>query len=176
MAKSTRARSKGAPGNVRVIIDTPKGSHNKYKYDEGEKLFRLEKVLPAGMVFPYDFGYVPGTRAGDGDPLDVMVLMDEAAFVGCLVEARLIGVIEAEQKEPGGEAQTNDRLIGVAARSHDHEHLSDLTQVSPRLLDEIEGFFVSYNRQLGKRFTPRGRHGAARAWKILEDSTSGHHR
>lgn len=158
------------PGAVRVIIDTPKGSHNKYKYDEAEKLFRLEKVLPAGMVFPYDFGYVPGTRAGDGDPLDVMVLMDEAAFVGCLVEARLIGVIEADRKEPGGEARENHRLIAVAARSHDHDHLSDLTQVSPRLLDEIESFFVSYNRQLGRRFTPKGRHGARRAWKILEDA------
>src|SRR5262245_61465381 len=106
-AKASKVESRSDPGSVRVIIDTPKGSHNKYKFDEDERLFRLDRVLPAGMVFPFDFGYVPGTRGEDGDPLDVMVLMDEAAFVGCLVEARLIGVIEAEQKELGGEVVSN---------------------------------------------------------------------
>src|SRR6478609_592733 len=86
-------------GDLNMIIDTPKGSRNKFKYDEQHGLFKLSGVLPAGAVFPYDFGYVPATLGDDGDPIDVLVLMDEPAFVGCLVAARLIGVIEAEQTE-----------------------------------------------------------------------------
>jgi inorganic pyrophosphatase len=66
-----------------VIIETPKGSRNKYAYDPEEHIFGLKTVLPAGMAFPYDFGFVPSTMGGDGDPLDVLVLMDEAAFPGC---------------------------------------------------------------------------------------------
>jgi inorganic pyrophosphatase len=66
-----------------VIIETPKGSRNKYAYDPKERIYGLRKVLPAGMAFPYDFGFVPSTIADDGDPLDVLVLMDEPAFPGC---------------------------------------------------------------------------------------------
>src|SRR5690349_6348428 len=81
---------------IRVIIETPRGARNKFKFDESLQVFRLSSVLPAGAVFPYDFGYVPGTHGDDGDPLDVLVLMDAPAFCGCLVPSRLIGVIEAE--------------------------------------------------------------------------------
>jgi hypothetical protein len=77
-----------------VIIETPKGSRNKYAFDPEERIFALKKVLPAGMAFPYDFGFVPSTRGGDGDPLDVLVLMDEPAFPGCKITCRVIGVIE----------------------------------------------------------------------------------
>lgn len=82
-------------GTLQVIIETPRGSRNKYNFDPDQKIFTLKKVLPAGMVFPYDFGFIPDTRGGDGDPLDVLVLMDEPAVPGCLVPIRLIGVIEA---------------------------------------------------------------------------------
>src|ERR687890_1560322 len=95
---------------LNVIIETPKGSRNKYNYDEKLGLFRLGGVLTSGASFPFDFGFVPSTLGGDGDPLDVLVLMDEPAFAGCLVRARLLGVIEAEQTEKGKTAQ-NDRLI-----------------------------------------------------------------
>ena len=103
-------------GQLNVIIDTPKGSRNKFKYDPALGLFKLSHLLTAGMVFPYDFGYIPSTRGGDGDPLDVLVLMDEPVFVGCLVAARLIGVIEAEQTEQG-KIQNNDRQIRAIQRS-----------------------------------------------------------
>jgi inorganic pyrophosphatase len=86
---------------LHIIIDTPKGSRNKYEYDIEYNLFMLGGVLPAGAVFPFDFGYIPSTEGGDGDPLDVLVLMDEPVFVGCLVPARVLGVIEAEQTEDG---------------------------------------------------------------------------
>ena len=84
-------------GDLNVIIDTPKGSRNKFSWDEKRELFELTGMLPTGAVFPYDFGFIPNTRGGDGDPLDVLVLMDEPAFTGCLVRSRLLGVIEAEQ-------------------------------------------------------------------------------
>src|SRR6266545_3570339 len=88
-------------GEINVIIDTPRGSRNKFKYDEEHELFKLGGVLPSGAVFPFDFGFIPGTRGEDGDALDVLMLIDEPTFVGCLVLARLIGVIEAEQIENG---------------------------------------------------------------------------
>ena len=84
----------GKDGKIlHAIVDTPKGSRNKFKWDGELKLYKLAGVLPAGAVFPFDFGYVPSTAGEDGDALDVLLLMDEPAFVGCLVEARLIGVI-----------------------------------------------------------------------------------
>jgi len=69
---------------LNAIIETPRGSRNKYKFDEELHVFKLKSVLPAGASFPYDFGFVPGTRGEDGDPIDVLVLMDEPAFTGCL--------------------------------------------------------------------------------------------
>ena len=86
-------------GSVQVIIETPKGSRNKFAFDPEQNIFALKKVLPAGMAFPYEFGFLPRTRAEDGDPIDVLLLMDEPAFPGCSVRARLIGVIEGEQLE-----------------------------------------------------------------------------
>src|SRR5947209_15525771 len=88
-------------GNLTVVVETPKGSRNKYSFDEKHRAFQLKKVLPEGMVFPHDFGFVPSTRAGDGDPLDVLVLMDYQAFPGCIVQSRILGVIEGEQQEDG---------------------------------------------------------------------------
>lgn len=102
---------------VKVVIETPKGSRNKYAFDADERAFVLKKVLPAGMSFPYDFGFIPSTEAEDGDPTDVLVLMDEPAFTGCIVKCRLIGVIEGEQGE-GKNTERNDRLIGVEKQNH----------------------------------------------------------
>ena len=107
-------------GALHVVIDTPKGSRNKFAWDEELELFSLTGVLPAGAVFPYDFGFIPNTRGGDGDPLDVLVVMDEPAFVGCLVSCRLLGVIEAKQTEKG-KTERNDRLIAVSTNSRTHE-------------------------------------------------------
>jgi len=158
-----------APDRLRVIIDTPQGSRNKFEYDEELGLFKLGGVLPAGAIFPFDFGFVPSTTGGDGDPLDVLMLMDEPAFTGCLVETRLLGVIEAEQTEEDGETMRNDRLIAMAANARNHKEVRSLGQLSENLLDEIEHFFVSYNEMKGKRFEPLGRHGAQRAKRLIED-------
>src|SRR4051794_11755247 len=98
---------------LNVVIDTPKGCRNKFAFDEERSVYILKSVLPQGAVFPFDFGSVPGTVAEDGDPLDALVLMDEPAFCGCLVEARPIGVIKARQGKKGKKFERNDRLIAV---------------------------------------------------------------
>jgi inorganic pyrophosphatase len=158
-----------AAEELNVIIETPQKSRNKFTYDESLNLFKLGGVLPAGAFFPFDFGFVPSTIGGDGDPLDVLVLMDEPAFPGCLVEARLLGVVEAEQTEEDGETTRNDRLIAVAANSRTHKHVRTLDSLNEVLLQEIEHFFVSYNEAKGKRFRPLGRFGPKRARELVEE-------
>ena len=157
-------------GNLNVVIDTPKGSRNKYAFDFKIDAYKLKTVLPHGTVFPFDFGSIPGTVADDGDPLDVLVLMDEPVFIGCLIEARLLGVIEAQQTE-GGETQRNDRLIAVAAESHTNAKLKSLRKLDSKLLGEIEHFFVSYNDARGKKFKPIGRRGPAVAKRLIKKQT-----
>jgi len=154
---------------LNVVIETPKGSRNKYGFDEKLKLFKLKGVLPAGHSFPFDFGFIPNTLGGDGDPLDVLLLMDEPAFAGCLVPARLIGVIEAEQTERDGKVERNDRLIAVASNSHVHTHIKSLKDLNETLVDQIEHFFVSYNEIKGKKFKSLGRFGARKAKSVVEE-------
>ncbi len=120
-------------------------------------------------VFPYDFGFIPSTLGGDGAPLDVLVLMDESAFAGCLAPTRLIGVIEAEQTERDGETTRNDRLIGIASNPRNHQSVRSLDQISDNLVAEIEHFFVSYNTIKGKQFKPLGRFGPDQAKKLIDD-------
>jgi inorganic pyrophosphatase len=146
-----------------VVVETPKGSHNKLKFDAERRAFRLSHVLPIGMTFPFDFGFLPDTTAGDGDPLDVLVLMDAPCPTGCLVDVRLIGVLEVEQREKTGELVRNDRLIGVAETSATHAATRDLTDLAPALLDEIEAFFDQYNRLDGKAIRVVHRRGARAA-------------
>src|SRR5438105_12752181 len=103
-------------GTCRAIIETPRGNRNKFDYDPDSNLFELGGLLPEGMMFPFDFGFIPSTIGDDGDPLDIMVLMDAPAHVGCLIEVRIIGVINAQQTEDG-KTEANDRLLGVAIHS-----------------------------------------------------------
>ena len=153
-------------GHVNAVIETPQGSRNKFKYDEQLGLFKLSGTLPVGNVFPFDFGYIPSTKGDDGDPLDILILMDEPAFTGCLVPAKLIGVIEAEQTEEG-ETTRNDRLIAVAADSRNHSHVRFLGDLNSNLLHEIERFFISYNETKGKKFEVLNRLGPERAQKLI---------
>lgn len=149
--------------DVNVIIETTKGSRNKLDYEPELGVFELAGVLPEGSVFPYDFGFIPSTEGEDGDPLDVLVLLDESVSTGCLITARLIGVIEAKQKEKDGAVQRNDRLLAVATRAHIHSHVKHLKDLTPQMTEEIEHFFVSYNETKGKSFQPLGRKGPEQA-------------
>src|SRR3979490_2074974 len=99
-------------GTIQVVIETPKGCRNKYAFDPEQKVFELKKVLPVGMAFPYDFGFIPSTKAEDGDPVDVLVLMDEPAFPGVLLKCRVVGIIEGEQGKKKNK-ERNDRIVAV---------------------------------------------------------------
>jgi inorganic pyrophosphatase len=154
-----------------IIIETPKGSQNKYTYQPRFGTFVLGGILPAGAVFPFDFGFVPSTLGEDGDPLDVLVLLDAAAFTGCIVPSRLIGVIEAEQTEKGCTFR-NDRLVAVASKSATHHSVRDISDVSSDLINQIEHFFMSYNIAKGKRFEPKGHAGRERAIDLVRTGMS----
>lgn len=109
----------------RAIIETPKDCRNKFVYDPESNLFMLGGLLPEGMMFPFDFGFIPSTLCEDEDPLDILILMDAPTHVGCLIEVRIIGIITAEQTEDG-KTERNDRLLGVAIHSYDHEDLESI--------------------------------------------------
>lgn len=157
-------------GTLTVVVETPKGSRNKLSFVPEGGYFELGGPLPLGAVFPFDFGFVPGTIGGDDDPLDVLLLLEGGAYPGVVVRARLVGVIEAEQAERDGETMRNDRLIAVAEKSRLHGEIRELRDLPSSMLDEIEHFFTSYNELKGKTFTPTARRGAAAARKLVERS------
>ena len=137
--------------SFQVIVETPKGSRNKYGFDPEQGVFELRKVLPEGMVFPYDFGFLPRTLASDGDPIDVLLMMDVPAFPGCLVPSRLIGVIEGEQID-GKKKNRNDRLLAIADGSHSYGDWKKLKDLPKNFVVELEAFFVNYHQLEGKEY------------------------
>lgn len=167
--ESTSGTVEGGDELLQVVIETPKGSRNKYSFDEEQRMFLLKAALPAGMVFPYDFGFIPQTKGGDGDPLDVLVLMDEPAFPGCALLVRLIGVIEGDQTVEE-KTNRNDRLIAVAETAHIYSHLQRLKDVPEQTVREIEEFFVNYHRLQGKEFKVLARRGPKAARELIDSS------
>ncbi len=133
------------------------------------KAYRLKKVLPAGMVFPYDFGFLPQTIAPDGDPIDVLLLMDEPAYPGCAVMARLIGVIEGEQLD-GKKKIRNDRLVAVAEVNHMYANIRKLKDLPSKWLDEVQDFFVNYHGLEGKKYKLLGCRGHDIALRLIKEA------
>jgi inorganic pyrophosphatase len=154
---------------LQVIIETPKGSQNKFAYDEGYKTFRLHKTLPMGTVFPFDFGFIPHTKGGDGDPLDILVIMEEPVYPGCLVPTRLLGILKASQKEKDGTKTRNDRLVGVSECSVLYKDIKKLNDLNKSMVKEIENFFIDYNKHEGKKFKPIRWKGAKSARQVIID-------
>ena len=152
---------------IKVVIETPKGSRNKYVFDPEDRAFTLKKVLPAGMTFPYDFGFVPSTEADDGDPLDVLVLMDEPAYPGCIVRCRVVGVIEGEQ-DTGKKTERNDRVVAVEIANHQWEHIDHIDNLGKQFVKELEEFFVNYHELTGKRYRILDVKGPRSARKCVE--------
>ena len=162
-----------ADHGLHAVVESPAGSRNKLKYRPDWDTFQVDASLPAGLVFPFDFGFIPGTQAADGDPLDILVLMDAPAVSGCVVPVRLLGAIEALQREGDSPPIRNDRLVGLAHGSHLHGNPRRLKDVSSDLLDEMETFFETYDRLRGKTFHPIGRVGPAAARRLFEQSRVG---
>jgi inorganic pyrophosphatase len=154
-------------GILQVIIETPKGSRNKFAFDPRQKIFILKKVLPAGMAFPHDFGFLPQTLAPDGDPIDVLLLMDEPAFPGIVVPSRLIGIIEGEQLD-GKNAIRNDRLVAIAEANHMYANVRRLADLPKRFVHELEEFFVNYHNLEGKQYKLLGCKDSAAALRMIE--------
>ena len=153
---------------IHVVVETPKGARNKLAFDPDLGVFKLRGVLPEGHSFPYDFGFVPSTKADDGDPIDVLLLLDAPTFPGCVVEACLIGALEMEQQEPDGQRVRNDRLLAVAAGSRKHHNLKTIKDLSADMLTEIEHFFISYNAVNDQEVKVLRRVGPERAQALLE--------
>jgi inorganic pyrophosphatase len=156
-------------GLVNIIVDTPKGSRNKFKYDEKTRCFRLSRILPIGASFPFDFGSIPMTSAEDGDALDVLVIGDAPSFPGCLLTGKLIGTISGEQTEKKKTIR-NDRLLAVPVTPANpplFEHIDDLPS---GWITEIEHFFISYNRVQGREYKPIKRGGPKVAEETLANA------
>ncbi|MES2309389.1 MAG: inorganic diphosphatase [Verrucomicrobiota bacterium] len=153
--------------SFQILIETPRGSNGKLKYEPKLQLFTLHHVLSKGFEFPYDFGFIPSTLGEDGDPLDVLVLCDAKVYPGCLVNIRLIGVLEAEQTLHG-EKQRNDRLIAIEENSPTWKKIKQLRDLPEILVDEIENFFISYNKVRSVKFKLIGKSGVEAAEKAVE--------
>jgi inorganic pyrophosphatase len=146
------------PTILNAVVESPRGSRVKLKYDPDSDVFALSYVLARGSTFPCEFGFIPSTLGDDGDPMDILILMDAATCSGCVMSARPLGVIEAEQTQDGSTFR-NDRILAIAVAEHERANLRSLDEIEPALLDEIEHFFVAYNQMRGREFKPLHRAG-----------------
>ena len=139
------------PRSVRMIVEIPKGSANKYEYDKELRAFRLDRVLYSPVHYPGDYGFIPGTFASDGDPLDVMVLVEEPTFTGCIVEVRPVGVLNMVDQK-----QKDQKIVAVLNRDPRYQQIHTLDQIYPHLRREIEHFFNIYKELEGRETSTLG--------------------
>ena len=155
---------------VHSVIESPRGNQIKFKYIPSFDSFAVSYILPTGSVFPRDYGFIPSTLGKDGDPLDILVLLDAPTFTGCIVPTRIIGVIEAEQTQDGATFR-NDRLIGIAAAAHEYAHVNSISDLDPIVMKEIEHFYISYNEMRNRRFKPLNHSGPEVAFELIRKGT-----
>lgn len=156
---------------IHVVIETPKGSRNKYAFEKASHLFLLKKILPAGTAFPLDFGFIPHTLAGDGDPLDALVLMEQHSYPGCLLRCRPIGIIQGEQKEKGKtKAERNDRVLAVPEASIDYARIKNIKDLSEEHLYDLTHFFMYYNAMEGRSYRLLGTEGPGQALRAIKEA------
>jgi inorganic pyrophosphatase len=152
---------------VTVVVETPRHSIGKYNYDEEKKCYYLKKILPLGMVFPYDFGMIKGTRGEDGDPIDAMVITETNTYPGVEMKCRVIGALLAIQTRQGKETIRNDRFFFIPADSVAYGHITDIKDFSKKHNRQLQDFFVNYNKAENKAFKPLKLVGASMAEKML---------
>lgn|GEM_PF-115379 len=155
---------------ITIIVETPKGQGLKYHFDPLLGCMKLNKIMPAGMVFPFDFGYIPGTIGEDGDPLDVLILSEVSTFPGCAIDCRIVGGIQASQQERDGNKMRNDRIIAIPEISLQYAGVKTLTDLPAELLSQVENFFETYNQQAGKKFKVLKRLTPLQALRTVEQS------
>jgi len=163
------AMSKNRMTKYNVVIETPRNSREKYTYDEESKGFFLKKLLPAGMCFPYDFGFIPGTKGEDGDPVDALIISEFGTFPGCRIECRLIGALLAEQAEKN-QTIRNDRFFFVPCISMVYKHIKSTRDLPKSFMKELLFFFINYNEEKGKEFRVLEVVSRERAKNILKEN------
>ena len=156
----------------RAIVETPHGSSAKFTYDEETGLYALGKLLPAGMAFPLDFGFVPSTLGGDGDPLDLLILAEAELPVGCLVTVRLLGSMEVEQWRTGEPRVRNDRLVTRLADSRRFAAIERMEQLGAGFTDELSHFFRTYKALRGQQLEVLALDGPERAVELIEQAAN----
>jgi inorganic pyrophosphatase len=154
-------------GDLHIVIETPRGSRVKFDYDPKLETFALAKSLLTGLTYPHDWGFVPSTKADDGDPIDVMVVHDGTTFPGIVLTCRLIGVLQIEQKSKG-KVERNDRLFAVPRRSHSEEALHDVRDLSAPIQQELEKFFIATDELEEKSLKVLGWKGPKVAMQAVE--------
>jgi len=148
-----------------VIIEIPKNSSNKYEYDGELGVFRLDRALYSPLHYPGDYGFIPGTLAEDGDPLDILVLVNDASFTGCLMEARPVGVLNMVDS-----TEKDQKILAVPTRDPRFDSLHTLDQVFPHTLREVEYFFSIYKELQGSKTIIDGWAGPREARRVIADS------
>jgi inorganic pyrophosphatase len=156
---------------IEVIVETPKGSQFKYKYDPKKELFMVHKALPVGLMFPYDFGFIPGTKGEDGDPLDVLIFSEFSFLQGSMIECKVIGSMKAEQTD-GTETIRNDRIFVYPDLKGFYPVYNSMEDIQDEKLKEIEGFFIYYNAMQKKTFKPLGILDAKETLKSIKQQRS----
>ena len=140
-----------SPEVLRMVVEIPKGSSNKYEYDPELGAFRLDRVLYSPVHYPGDYGFIPGTLASDGDPMDVLALVEEPSFSGCVVEVRPVGVLKMVDQE-----QIDQKIVAVLNRDPRYDQVHTLDQIFPHLRREIEHFFNIYKELEGRETSTLG--------------------
>ncbi|MBV8964032.1 MAG: inorganic diphosphatase [Hyphomicrobiales bacterium] len=156
-------------GDVHVVVETPRGSRAKFAYDPKLKAFTFTKALLTGLTYPHDWGFVPSTKADDGDPIDIMVIHEAATFAGLVVTCRVIGILQIEQKS-NGNSERNDRLFGVPRRSHSEGALRDVRDLSRPVQQELEKFFIATDELENKKLEILGWKGPKAGLQAIEDA------
>jgi inorganic pyrophosphatase len=152
---------------VHAVVETPRGSHCKLEYDTKLRAFTLAKPLFVGLTYPYDWGFIPSTKAQDGDPLDVLIIHDAGTYPGLVLRCKPIGVLEVLQETKGAK-ERNDRIFAVPDRSPFEGDLQDIRHLPKRAIEELEKFFEATNALEDKKLEFLGWRGPKRALKIIE--------
>ena len=156
-------------GDIHVVIETPRGSRAKFAWDPKLETFALSKSLLTGLSYPHDWGFVPSTKADDGDPLDIMVIHDAATFPGLVVACRIIGILQIEQKSKK-KSERNDRLFAVPRRSHSERALKDVAGLTKPIREELEKFFIATDELEDKKLNVLGWKGPKAALQAIKDA------